>query len=117
MKRLLIALMAVAMVLLAVSFAAAQGLAQSNASVTSFQAIIPPGTTSGLVNSPGITATFTTVYQTPINSNNPTATGSATGFGGYSGRAIGGGLQVAIAPGYGVGQASLSAVRISGSAF
>ena len=89
MKRLLIALMAASLVLCAISFAAAQS-ANSQATVNAFQLIIPPGTTSGAVITPIVTATFSTVLALPISSTVPTASGGQFGFAGYSASASGG---------------------------
>ena len=116
MKRLLIALMAVSMVLVAVSFAAAQS-ASAIGSIESFQAIIPPGTASGVVASPGITAAFITSNQMPIMSNNPSASGAASTAGGYFANAAGGGSQLGVTAGYAVAQAGGAHVTVFGTVF
>ena len=116
MKKLLIALMAVAFVLIAVSFAAAQ-VANSNGSIESFQAIIPPGTAAGTIVTPGLTATFVTSFQVPVQSNNPTASGAVTGFGAFYGNAAGGGAQAAALPIYVVTQSGGAHVTVAGGVF
>ena len=94
MKRLLIALMALSLVLFAVSFAAAQS-STGYSSIEAFQNIIPPGNNSANVAIPGFTATITTTYPMPVQSFIAAAGGSASGLGTFSASAGGGGSQSA----------------------
>ena len=119
MKRLLIALMAVSLVLVSVSFAAAQS-SSSTATIESFQTIIPPGSTSAYISIPGLTATATTSYQFPVQSFNATVTGADSGFGTYSASANGGGGQsshLRSTGSYHASQGGGAHVSIAGSAF
>jgi hypothetical protein len=126
MKKLLVALMAVSLVLFAVSFAMAQS-SSSTASINSFQMVIPPGGpfpgtgTSGTVSTPGVTATFTTQNALPVQSHNPSAAGASSTFGGYSASAAGvgaqGGLQTAPNLPYGFLQVGGGAASVRGSIF
>jgi len=96
MKRLLIALMAVALVLVAVSFAAAssttaESSASSSAGVVAVQTTIPPGgvdiTLYGHNDSTTGELDITTSEQLPIQVITATASGSVSGTGTYKGSA------------------------------
>jgi len=96
MKRLLVALLAVSMVLVAVSFAAAQS-ASSTASITAFQTVVPPGSAFGSITGPVGTIAFSTSASNafPFQTFTPSVTGASSGFASYSGDAGGGGSQSA----------------------
>ena len=96
MKRLLVALMAVTMVLVAVSFAAAQS-ASSTASITAFQTVVPPGTAFGSITGPLGNISFSTSASNafPFQTFNPSVTGAASGAASYEADAGGGGMQSA----------------------
>ena len=96
MKRLFVALMAVSLVLVAVSFAAAQS-ASSTASITAFQTIVPPGTAFGSISGPVGTISFSTSSSNafPFQTFNPSVKGASSGQASYSADAGGGGFQSA----------------------
>jgi len=110
MKRLLVALMAVAMVLGAVSFAAAQS-ASSTASITAFQTVVPPGSATGFITGPVGTISFDTTAANafPFQTFNPTTTGASSGFASYEGSAGGGGFQSS----HSFSSSSISAYNVS----